>query len=115
MNSSIDATTAAATMAQARDAYAAGRQNGLAAVHKGMSREKIAESAQDFESFFLSQMLKPMFDTVKTNEMFGGGAGEDAWKGLMVDEYAKEVAKKGGLGIADQVMKVMIQAQEADR
>lgn len=75
--------------------------------------EEIRESAEDFESFFLSQMFNHMFASVKTNEQFGGGAGEDAWKSMLVDEYAKATARKGGVGIADHVMKAMLQAQEA--
>lgn len=82
---------------------------------KGKTPEQIKESAQDFEAFFLSQMLKPMFDTVKTDETFGGGEGEEMWKSMMVDEYAKQIAKKGGVGIAEQVMQVMIQAQESGK
>lgn len=107
--------TLAATAAQARDAYVSGRQQGLMGAAKGMSRAQIGEAAQDFEAFFLSQMLQPMFNTVKTDSLFGGGPGEDVWKSMMVDEYAKEIARTGGLGIADQVMKVMIQAQEVER
>jgi Rod binding domain-containing protein len=108
-------TTVAATAAQARDAYAAGRQSGLAGVRKDMSRDEIKAAAEDFEAFFLGQMLQPMFNTVDTDALFGGGPGEDMWKGMMVDQYAKEIAHTGGVGIADDVMKAMIQAQEADQ
>jgi Rod binding domain-containing protein len=82
---------------------------------KGKTPEQIKEAAQDFEAFFLSQMLQPMFDTVQTDEMFGGGEGEDMWKSMMVDEYAKQIAKSGGVGVAEQVMQVMIQAQESEK
>lgn len=80
---------------------------------KAKTPEQIKEAAQGFEAMFLNQMLKPMFDTIKTDEMFGGGEGEDMWKSMMVDTYAKEITKKGGVGIAEQVMQVMIKAQEA--
>lgn len=112
--SAIDSSMAA-TMTQARDTYAAGRQAGLPQVTRDMSRSQIKQAAEDFESFFLAQMFKPMFDTVETDPMFGGGPGEDVWKGMMVDQMAKQVAGNGGLGIADDVMKVMIQTQEAAR
>lgn len=80
---------------------------------KAKTPEQIKEAAQGFEAMFLNEMLKPMFDTIKTDEMFGGGEGEDMWKSMMVDTYAKEITKKGGVGIAEQVMQVMIKAQEA--
>jgi Rod binding domain-containing protein len=37
------------------------------------------------------------------------------WKSMMVDEYAKQIAKSGGVGVAEQVMQVMIQAQESEK
>lgn len=119
MSSPVDTTVSnTAMLQQAQMAAGQGQQNGAVGnllSTKGKTPEQIKESAQDFEAFFLSQMLKPIFDTVKADEMFGGGQGEDMWKSMMVDSYAKEIAKKGGLGIADQVMQVMLQSQEAGK
>lgn len=81
---------------------------------KNKTPEQIDQAAQDFEAMFLTEMLKPMFDTVKTDPMFGGGHGEDMWKSIMVSEYSKEIAKNGGVGIADAVKDVMLKAQESD-
>ncbi|WP_198148331.1 rod-binding protein [Elstera litoralis] len=69
------------------------------------------KTGREFEAMFLSQMLQPMFETVKTNDMFGGGAGEDAFKGILVDEYGKMIAKAGGVGIADQVKRQILDFQ----
>jgi Rod binding domain-containing protein len=69
-------------------------------------------AAQNFESVFLSQMFSQMFDGVKTDTMFGGGEGEEMFRSLLLDEYAKQVAKKGGVGIADAVMRTLIREQE---
>ncbi|MDR3535127.1 MAG: rod-binding protein [Acetobacteraceae bacterium] len=84
---------------------------------KTLSPEQIAKTrkaAQDFEAMALGEMLKPMFATVDTSKgLFGGGAGEATWKPLMVDEMAKSIAKSGGLGIADAVLKEMLRLQEA--
>ncbi|MDH5749633.1 MAG: rod-binding protein [Rhodospirillales bacterium] len=68
--------------------------------------------AQDFEAFFLSQVLQPMFSNLGAEEPFGGGAAEDMWRSLMVDEYGKAMAKAGGVGIADSVMRQIIIMQE---
>ncbi len=68
-------------------------------------------TGREFEAMFLSQMLQPMFETVETNAMFGGGPGEDAFKGLLVDEYGKMIAKSGGIGIADQVKRQILEFQ----
>ena len=69
-------------------------------------------AAEDFEAFFVSQMLENMFKGVKTDGMFGGGQGEDAYRPLLFQEYGKIVAKQGGIGIADAVMRELLQAQE---
>jgi peptidoglycan hydrolase FlgJ len=75
--------------------------------------EKSRKSAQDFEAMVLGEMLQPMFKTVDTSKgPFGGGQGEATWKPMMVDEMAKTIAKNGGIGIADSVMKELLRMQE---
>jgi peptidoglycan hydrolase FlgJ len=80
---------------------------------KGLSLAKARQAAQDFEAVFLSQMVSYMFAGIKTNEMFGGGAGEDIYRSMMSQEYGKTLARSGGIGIADQVMREIIRIQEA--
>lgn len=71
------------------------------------------KTAQDFEAFFLSQALQPMFENIEPAEPFGGGPANDVWKSMQVDEYGKAIARRGGIGIADMVLKQMIEMQEA--
>jgi Rod binding domain-containing protein len=62
----------------------------------------------------IGQLLQPMFDTVKTaNNAFGGGPGEEAWKPVLVQEFAKQIASHGGLGLARPVYDAMMRMQEA--
>ncbi|MCW8916154.1 MAG: rod-binding protein [Magnetovibrio sp.] len=84
----------------------------LPSAPKGADLNKLRDTAQDFEAVFLSQMLKPMFEGLETDGMFGGGQAEEMWRSLMVDEYGKSIAKSGGIGIADAVMSEMIKMQE---
>ncbi len=79
---------------------------------KPMNLDLIHEKAREFEAMFVTQMLKPMFDTLKTDGMFGGGQGEETYRGLLVDEYGKEIARAGGIGIADSIARQMILMQE---
>ncbi len=44
---------------------------------------------------------------------FGGGAGEEAWKPMLVQEFAKQIAAHGGLGLAKPVYDAMMRMQEA--
>jgi len=74
---------------------------------------KLAKAAQDFEAMAIGQLLQPMFDTVDTaHSAFGGGAGEEAWKPMMVQEIAKQIAASGGLGLAKPVYDAMLRMQE---
>jgi Rod binding domain-containing protein len=75
---------------------------------------KLAKSAHDFEAMAIGQLLQPMFDTVKTaNNAFGGGPGEEAWKPMLVQEFAKQIADHGGLGLAKPVYDAMMRMQES--
>ncbi|WP_428488798.1 rod-binding protein [Rhodopila sp.] len=73
---------------------------------------KVAKSAQDFEAMAIGQLLQPMFDTVDTShDLFGGGAGEEAWKPMLVQEFAKQIAAHGGLGLAKPIYEAMLRMQ----
>jgi peptidoglycan hydrolase FlgJ len=75
---------------------------------------KIAKSAHDFEAMAIGQLLQPMFDTVDTaHDTFGGGPGEEAWKPMLVQEFAKQIEAHGGLGLAKPIYDAMLRIQEA--
>jgi peptidoglycan hydrolase FlgJ len=74
-------------------------------------RGEIEKTAQDFEASFLSVMLAQMFQGVDTAAPFGGGHGEQMFKSFFTDAVAKQVAKSGGVGVADSVAKEMLKLQ----
>jgi peptidoglycan hydrolase FlgJ len=74
--------------------------------------EKARATAQDFEAMFLNAMFGQMFASVG-NGPYGGGHAAQVWRSFLTDEYAKTFAKKGGIGIADQVYGSLLQQQEA--
>lgn len=74
---------------------------------------KIEEAAKEFEAVFMAEMMKPMFAGIKTDSRFGGGKGEEIFRGFMVQEYGKLIAERGEIGIADAVKAEMIRMQEA--
>jgi flagellar protein FlgJ len=100
---------------QAQDAYLVGAAKRAAkgAAAPTADTRKAKEAAQEFEAFFISQMMDQMMSGIETNPTFGGGHGETMWRSMLNQEYGKQVARRGGLGIADHVMKSMLQAQEA--
>jgi flagellar protein FlgJ len=73
---------------------------------------RMRETAEAFEASFLSQMLKPMFEGLETDGMFGGGEAEGQWRSFMIDAMAKQTVKAGGIGLADQVVAQMLKMQE---
>lgn len=77
-------------------------------------RAKLRKSANEFETMFMSQMLTPMFDSVEVDETFGGGHSEQMFRSLLVNEYAKTASASGNFGLADQVYRELLRAQEAN-
>lgn len=88
-----------------------GRLESFKAALPEQSMEEIKDVAREFESVFLSQMIKPMFQGIEPDPRFGGGHAEKVFRGLMIDEIGKEFARAGGIGIAEMVEKELIQMQ----
>lgn len=76
--------------------------------------QKLWQSARDFEAMALGPLLEPMFATIDQSKgMFGGGDGEQAWRPMMVQAVAKQMASAGGIGIAMPVFAQLLRQQEA--
>lgn len=80
--------------------------------HPGSTQASARQAAEEFEAVFLTSMLESMFEGVKTDPPFGGGSSEKTYRSLLVNEYAKEISRNGGLGIADQITRDLIALQE---
>lgn len=78
-----------------------------------LDTNKAKESAESFEAFFLTRMMESMFEGVSTDGVFGGGHAEKIYRSLLLDEYGKEMAKIGSVGVKDYVMQAILQMQEA--
>ncbi len=70
------------------------------------------KSATEFESVFLSIMLGPIFESLSESATFGGGAAETMWSGMLTETYAAELARNGGVGVADSVTRGLLALQE---
>lgn len=81
----------------AANAFASGGAPDFSGVDSAAAAER---TAKEFEGFFISQMLQAMFAGVKTPEPFGGGPGEDSFRGLLIEEYGKQLSANGGIGLA---------------
>jgi Rod binding domain-containing protein len=66
------------------------------------------EAARAFEATYLAEMLKHSgINSLPSG--FGGGAGEEAFSSFLTQEYARLMAERGGIGIAEQVFHVLKQ------
>lgn len=88
------------------------RAQDAARAAKTPNAKQIDEQAKDFEAAFLSEMIKPMFETVKVNSLFGGGKGEEVFRGMMIQEYGKKIAAAGGIGLAEKIRSELLRIQE---
>ena len=80
-------------------------------VGAGESRAQITKTADKFETSFLSSMLGEMFQGVSTEGPFGGGQGEQAFRSFMMDAFAQQITRSGGIGVAASVQKEMLKMQ----
>jgi Rod binding domain-containing protein len=72
-----------------------------------------AEAAKQIESLFAFQLLKAMRKTVPEDGLFSGGKGEDIARTLQDEMLADAIAKRGALGLADQLEGGLDRLQEA--
>ncbi len=105
----VDLSQIANTARAGQAARAAGRLQGP------LADEQVRRAAEEFEAVFISQMLAPMFEGLETDELFGGGPGEDIYRSILVEEYGKSIARSGGIGIADAVQREILRLQEVSQ
>lgn len=69
---------------------------------------RIDKAARDFEAVFLAEMMKPMFEGLSTDPPFGGGKAEEIFRGILLQEYGKNIASTQSIGIADHVKAALL-------
>ena len=74
-------------------------------------RGEIQQTAQKFETSFLSVMLQEMFEGTETSAPFGGGPGESMFKSFLTEAMAKKMSATGGIGLASSVQREMLKMQ----
>lgn len=75
--------------------------------HVTSDESKLREVAKEFESVFLTEMLKHT-GVGKARESFGGGVGEEGFASLLTQEYASMIADSGSFGLADQIYSALL-------
>ena len=75
------------------------------------AQQRLDAVAKDFEAVFIAQMLSPLFSSVSTPEIAGGGKSEAFFNSLLQESYAKAMAERGGFGLSDHVKASLIRLQ----
>lgn len=76
---------------------AAAKGGRLPAAKETVAARKVA---REFESLFVGMMLKSMRETVGHDKLTGGGHGEEIYRSMLDQEYAKALAERGGIGLS---------------
>lgn len=86
---------------------------GIPAPAATASAAKAEASAKEYESVFISQFLGAMFSGMPTDGLTGGGQGEEMFRSMMVDQYAKGLEAQGGFGLAASMKSELLKLQGA--
>jgi len=78
------------------------------------AQAKAKASSEDFEAMFLNSMFSQMTSGIKGEGPFGDTPGTGVWRSMLTDQYAKNFAKAGGIGISTDVYRTLI-LQQANR
>ncbi len=75
-------------------------------------KNKIAAKkvARDFEAMFVGMMIKSMRDSVGKDSLTNGGHGEEVYRSLLDQEYAKAVSENHSLGLAERIEKELLKS-----
>jgi flagellar protein FlgJ len=73
--------------------------------HDAIQAAKLADSAHQFEAMLIGQMLKPLQFGGAPGEDDSGAGASDTIRGLGTEAMSKAIAKAGGFGIADQIIR----------
>ena len=72
---------------------------------------KAQATATDFESMFLNSMFSQLTTGLKGEGPHGDTVGTGPWRSMLTDEYSKNFAKSGGVGISNDVFRSLILQQ----
>ena len=64
------------------------------------AQAKAKATSQDFEAVFLNSMISQMTSGIKGEGPFGETTGTGVWRSMLTEQYSKNFAKAGGIGIA---------------
>jgi hypothetical protein len=64
--------------------------------------DKLYEQCRELESFVIKSLLEGMRKTVEKSGLMDGGFAGEMYEDMLYDEYATNLSKNAGFGLADQ-------------
>ncbi|RST30714.1 flagellar biosynthesis protein FlgJ [Sphingomonas ginkgonis] len=68
--------------------------------------------ARDFEAIFAGQLAKLMLESVSVDSQFGGGHGEEMFRGMLAERLGEEITRNGSFGLKAAVLAQIQQIQD---
>jgi Rod binding domain-containing protein len=78
------------------------------------AQAKAKTAATNFEAMFLNSMFSQMTSGLKGEGPFGDTPGTGVWRSMLTEQYSKNFAQAGGVGISTEVFRTLI-LQQAKR
>ncbi len=75
-------------------------------------RARLEGAAREFEGMFLAVMFRSALGGSEREDPLGPGGGGGPWRDMLWDAYGRAVARAGGIGLADAVLRQLIRASE---
>lgn len=72
----------------------------------------LRQQAEELEAVFLNTLVAEMFKGLGKDSENGGDFATGTWRTMQSEQFAAAIAKSGGVGLADQIMASLLQAQE---
>jgi flagellar protein FlgJ len=93
--------------------FAAAMEKASASVDGDKDKARLKKACQEMESVFLNLMLTKMRDTVPKSKLFGDSSQEEIIRSMLDSEMTKDLAKAGGIGLADMLYRQLTLETEA--
>ncbi len=74
----------------------------------------LRQAAEELEATFLAEMLKTA-GLGEARGPFGGGAGEEQFSSMLVDEQARAMVRAGGIGLSEMIFESLKERSKNDQ
>ena len=76
-------------------------------------KDPLRAKAEQLEGVFLNTLVGQMFSSLDDKGMFSGGYATKTWRSIEAEQYSAKLAAGGGVGLADDIMKSLLEVQQA--